>query len=374
MKILIAPDKFKGTLSALQAAQAIARGIRRACPAAQLTLCPLTDGGEGFVEILVRASGGKLFRAQTLNALSQPCVAKWGELGDGCTAVIGLTEASGLAQIPPSQRTPLYTTNLGTGQLIQRAVKKGYQNILIGLGGSATTEGGISLVAPLGFQFLDRYNEPIPLTGAGLKKLVRILPPKKLLHSDLRPPHFVVATDVTNPLYGTLGAAHQFAKQKGATPRQILQLEANLRHLAAIVKRDLGRNPHRAPGAGAAGGCGYGLMAFLQAEPQSGFAIASQFLGLEKLVASHDLIITGEGCLDATSLRGKAPSELARMALAHHKPIYALAGKVARPEKRLPFTRALGIVSSSVTSTQAMQQPSRYLEQTAYHLLKTTLS
>jgi glycerate kinase len=369
VKILIAPDKFKGTLSAAQAAQAIARGIKRALPQAKLTLCPVSDGGEGFVDLLVKASGGKFFHAQTTDALGRPCRAQWGELGDGKTAVIGLTEASGIAQIPPAQRTPLHTTNVGTGLLIRRAVAKGYRTILVGLGGSATTEGGISLAAALGYQFLDRQGKSIPLTGAGLTRLTKIIPP-----SSFFLPTFVVATDVANPLYGPRGAAFQFARQKGATPRQIEQLDRNLRLLAAIVQRDLGRNPHRSPGAGAAGGCGYGLMAFLQAEPQSGFAIASQFLRLPQMIAAQDIIITGEGALDRTSLLGKAPTQIAQLARQKKKPVYAIGGILALPEKRLPFTRALGIVSPSLSATQAMQKPSYYLEQTAYRLARESLS
>jgi glycerate kinase len=214
------------------------------------------------------------------------------------------------------------------------AVQKGFSEILVGLGGSATTEGGISLAAPFGYQFLKSNGESIPLNGAGLYELDRILPPNKLPKAS-----FVVATDVNNPLYGPNGAAYQFGEQKGADPEMIRRLDGGLRRLAEIVKRDLGLDLADSPGAGAAGGCGFGLMAFFGAERKVGFEIARAATNLDKLIAVSDLVLTGEGRFDDTSLHGKAPFCLAQMAASAGKPIWAFCGRVDFDEvpKHLPF-------------------------------------
>ena len=301
------------------------------------TACvPLTDGGEGFVETLIQAGYGKLRTTETVDAAWRPCRAKWGLLDGGGTAVIGLTEASGIAQLPPHLRNPEKTSNLGTGLLITEALKLGCREILIGLGGSATNEGGISLATTIGYRFLDRYDKDIPLDGGGLARLVRIEAPRK--KTKVR---FVVATDVTNPLCGMRGAAaRQFAAQKGAKPAAVKRLERGLQRLARIAKRDLGLDFARKPGAGSAGGCGYGLMAFFRARPENGFQLVRRVLNLDELIRSHDLVITGEGCLDRTSLLGKAPVQLGQLAQQFGKPAWALCGRVAVPIGDTPFRRA----------------------------------
>lgn len=342
-RVLIAPDKFKGTLSAAQVASAIQVGVKRAQPTWTSTICPLSDGGEGFVDCLVQATGGRKRRVLTVDAMACPKRAAYGVLGDGKTAVIGLTEASALADIPKEKRNPLHTSNEGTGRLLRHAVQAGYRKLIIGLGGSATTEGGIGLAVGLGWRFLDGKGRPIPLTGAGLSKLATILPPEeKLPRLDI-----TVAVDVDNPLYGKRGAAQVFAGQKGATPKQMEKLDDNLRHLSRIYQKFAGHSPYQRPGAGAAGGCGYGLMAFLGARPEPGFAIVSRAVKLEKLVRQHDLVITGEGAIDATSLHGKAPVQLATLCQKFKKPCWAIGGKVLLTQKRLPFNAARGIVDGS---------------------------
>ncbi len=362
-RVLIAPDKFKGTLTAAQVASAIRAGVRRAQPTWETTLCPLSDGGEGFVDCLVQATGGKKRRVQTVDAIGRPTRACYGILGDGKTAVIGLTEANALADVPAKQRNPLHTSNEGTGRLIRHAVEAGYRKLIIGLGGSATTEGGIGLAAGLGWRFLDGKGRPIPLTGAGLAKLATILPPE-----EKRPRlNVTVAVDVTNPLFGKRGAAHVFAGQKGATPKQIERLDANLRHLSQVYLQFAGHSPYLRPGAGAAGGCGYGLMAFLGATPEPGFAIVSRAVKLEKLIRQHDVVITGEGALDATSLGGKAPVQLAALSHRLGKPCWAVAGKVMLSRKRLPFNAARGIVDGSPGSPDvetALAAPRQWLSRT----------
>jgi glycerate kinase len=244
-------------------------------------------------------------------------------LGDGRTAVIGLTEASGIAHLRPEQRRADRTSNAGTGALIARAIKAGYREILVGLGGSATTEGGISLAAAVGFRFLDKRGRTISLDGAGLAKLDRIEPPVQAPRVN-----FVVATDVANPLFGPLGAAHQFARQKGAGPALVRKLDAGLRRLARIVQRDLGIDVAHRPGAGSAGGCGYGLMAFFRARRVAGFQLVRERTGLDELIRAHDLVITGEGCFDRTSLLGKGPAQLGALVKKLGRSVWALCGRV----------------------------------------------
>jgi glycerate kinase len=333
-RILIAPDKFKGTLSSAAAAQAMARGFRRAWPAVETTCLSLTDGGEGFVELMVAQTGGRFRTTRTVDAAWRPCSATWGVLGNGRTAIIGLANASGIAQLPANLRNPEKTSNLGTGRLLAQALREGYREVLVGLGGSATTEGGVSLATAIGYRFLDKADQDIPLDGGGLSRLDRIVPPKKMPKA-----RFIVATDVDNPLVGPKGAAYQFAAQKGANDAMIQRLEANLRRLARIVRRDLGKDLVREPGAGAAGGCGYGLMAFFHAKRENGFQLVRRLVKLDALVRRADLVVTGEGCFDRTSLLGKAPAQLGELARRLHRPVWALCGRTLLPVARSPFDR-----------------------------------
>jgi glycerate kinase len=367
LRILIAPDKFKGTLTSAQAARAIARGLRRAWPDAKMTRVALTDGGEGFVETMVRLTGGKLRTSATTDAAGRPRRARWGVLGDGRTAVIGLTEASGLAHLPPSLRRADRTTNLGTGRLIKNALQAGFRRLLVGLGGSATTEGGISLAAAIGYRFLDRRGRAIPLDGAGLAALDRIEPPPRLPRAT-----FIVATDVANPLFGPLGAARQFAPQKGADPAMVRRLDAGLRRLARIVRRDLGRDLAQTPGAGAAGGCGYGLMAFFGAKREDGFQLLRAQAGLDHLIRAHDLVITGEGCFDRTSLLGKAPAQLGRLARRLRRPVWALCGRVDGRGPH-PFTRLTSLPPHPQFDQLTPPDHAQRLEELAFQIARESV-
>jgi glycerate kinase len=367
LRVLIAPDKFKGTLTSGQAAMAIEKGLRRAWPTVKTTQFALTDGGEGFAELMVRQTGGRLRTAQTVDAVQRPCRARWGVLGNGRTAVIGLTEASGIAQLTKKFRNPEKTTNAGTGKLIAHAVKAGFREILVGLGGSATNEGGISLAAAIGYRFLDKEGRATTLNGGGLARLARIVPPVKM--PKVR---FVVATDVDNPLYGPRGAARQFARQKCADTAMTGRLEANLRRLALIVKRDLGKDLAHEPGAGAAGGCGYGLMTFFNARRENGFQLVRRLAGLDSLIRRHDLVITGEGNLDRTSLLGKGPSQLGELARKLKRPAWALCGRIELPRAKSPFDHMAALSTkenpgSSPDSLTSAQHAKR-LEQLAYEV------
>jgi glycerate kinase len=368
-RILIAPDKFKGTLTSEEAACAIERGLRRAQPRARTTRFMLTDGGEGFVEWMTARTHGRLRTMRTLDAAGRPIRARWGVLGNGRTAVIGLTEASGIAHLPLNLRDPEKTTNLGTGLLLAAAAKAGYREILVGLGGSATTEAGMSLAVAFGYRFLDRRRKSVPPHGAGLAQLDRIEPPRVLPKA-----RFVVATDVGNPLYGAKGAAFQFAPQKGADSAMVRRLDAGLRRLARIVKRDLGRDLAAEPGAGAAGGCGYGLMTFLQAKREDGFQLVRRLAGLDALIRAHDLIITGEGCFDRTSLLGKAPSQIAALARRLKKPVWALCGRAELTVEKSPFDRLEALSTKKIPGpapeSLTPAQHARRLEELAYRMAK----
>lgn len=370
-RILIAPDKFKGTLTSEAAALAIEKGLRRAWPKAKFTRLMLTDGGEGFMELMVKQTGGRIRKAKTIDAVGRPCVAEWGVLGNGRTAVIGLTSASGIAQLPLKLRNPEKTTNLGTGELMALAAKEGYKEILVGLGGSATTEGGMSLAKAIGYTFIDKDGWEFELSGSGMGKLTRVIAPKQLPKAQ-----FVVATDVDNPLFGPKGAAYQFAPQKGADPAMVKRLDAGLRNLAKIVKRDLGKDLDKKPGAGAAGGCGYGLMAFFNAKRENGFQLVRRLTGLDAVIKQHDLVITGEGCFDRTSLLGKAPMQLGELARKFKKPVWAFCGQLDLPLSRSPFDQ-IGALSTkknpgpppeSFTSAQHAKRLERLAYDTAIAL------
>jgi len=336
--VLVAPDKFKGTLTSEQAARAIEHGLRRAWPDAKFTRFALTDGGDDFARVLARAAGGRLYRVRTCDTAGRPCRAAWGMLRDGHTAVLDLASASGLVQLPPHLRDPRHTSTFGTGVMIRRAIAAGATTIIIGLGGSATNDGGLGLAASLGWKFLDRRGAEIALNGSGLSTLHQIVPPLSRLHVRI-----VAAADVENPLFGPRGAACQFARQKGASPAVVHMLDRGLRRLAIIARRDLGADLAQKPGAGAAGGCGFGLMAFFGAKLEPGFDIFRRRSRLDALFKHHDIVVTGEGCFDATSIAGKGPWRLACLAHAHGKKVLGVFGKLATcPPK--PFVASVGIM------------------------------
>jgi glycerate kinase len=366
-RVLIAPDKFKGTLTSEAAAKAIEKGLLRAWPKVKTTRFTLTDGGEGFMELMVRQTGGTFRTTRTIDAAGRPCHAKWGVLGNGRTAVIGLTSASGIAQLPERLRNPERTTNGGTAILLSIALAEGFDEILIGLGGSATTEGGISLASRLTHNFYDKDENISSGCGLSLSKINRIEPTGRKFKSKV-----IVATDVDNPLYGPRGAAHQFAPQKGADPAMVKRLDAGLRHLARIVKRDLGKELANEPGAGAAGGCGYGLMTFFNAKRENGFQLVRRLTKLDALIRQHDLVITGEGCFDRTSLLGKAPSQFGELARKLKRPVWALCGRVDLLLSRSPFDRIAALSTKKNPGphpdTLTSAQHAKRLEQLAYEV------
>jgi glycerate 2-kinase len=344
-RVLIAPDKFKGTLSAKEAASAIQRGLQSAWSDAHFTCVALADGGEGFTQCLVEAKGGQLHSMRTLDALGRSCTAHWGEL-DRTSAAFDISSASGLSALTISERNPLQTSTFGSGLVLRELMSRGYAHIFVGLGGSATTDAGIGIAAALGFRFVDGQGKDVELNGQGLASIVRIESPRSIARASI-----VIATDVTNPLYGADGAAHQFARQKGADEEAIAALDGGLQHFAAIVAEYVGEDYSAYPGAGAAGGVGFGMLALLGAEQRSGFDVLSDRLKLPALIEAHDLIITGEGAFDRTSLAGKAPMKLAELAHRCGRQIWGVFGRCEIGEVHDYFDRHVTLESATLPNS-----------------------
>ncbi len=326
MRVLIAPQEFKGSLSAAEAAQAMAEGLRRALPGVELDPAPMADGGPGTVEALVAAGGGRRLTATVADPLGRPVEAAWGLLKEGSTAVIEMAAASGLVLLRPEERDARRTSTYGTGQLIAAALEAGCRCLIIGLGGSATNDGGAGMAQALGARLSDGEGRDLPPGGAALARLGRI--DVSGLDSRLRDCRVLGATDVTNPLCGPHGASAIYGPQKGASPADVRELDAALVHYAAAIERDLGKRVAEVPGAGAAGGIGAGLIAFLDAELRPGAQLVAEVVGLEKRIAAADLVVTGEGRLDAQTAYGKTVATVARLARGQGRPVIALAGRV----------------------------------------------
>ena len=329
MKIILAPDSFKGNLTALQVANALEEGIKRALPAAHCVKAPMADGGEGTVQSLVDATGGKFIRKRVTGPAGKPVTARYGLLADGATAVIEMAEASGLPLVSGKDKNPLHTTTFGTGELMLDAAGRGAREIILGIGGSATNDGGVGMAQALGVRFLDRQGDEIRTPGAGgmLGDIDRI--DNAALAPLIKKTRIIVACDVNNPLCGPRGAAHVFAPQKGATAAMVKVLDANLRHLGRIIKRDLDRDVADLEGAGAAGGLGAGLVAFVGARMQRGIDIVLEAARIKTHLKGADLVITGEGCVDFQTIAGKTPVGVARAARQQGVPVVAVGGSIA---------------------------------------------
>ncbi len=328
MKIVIAPDSYKESLSATEVAQAIEKGFREIFPQAQFVSVPVADGGEGTVEAMIAATQGRAVMSTVTGPLGDPVQAQWGISGDGGTAFIEMAAASGLALVPPERRNPLITTSYGTGELILQALESGVKSIIIGIGGSATNDGGAGMVQALGAKLCDANGSPIGFGGGSLMSLNHI--DISGLDARLQACTIRVACDVTNPLTGPSGASCIFGPQKGATAAMIAELDRNLAHYAEVIKKSLRVDVKEVPGSGAAGGMGGALMAFLGAELRSGIEIVTQALNLEEHIHDCTLVVTGEGRLDSQSIHGKVPVGVASVAKKYHKPVIGIAGSLTR--------------------------------------------
>jgi len=326
MKIAIAPDSFKGTLTALEAADCIERGLMKALDGCEIIKIPMADGGEGTVQALVDATGGEIISSEVVDPLGRKIEAVFGMMGDGETAVIEMAAASGLPLISIEERDPLKTTTFGTGELILEAVKKGAKKIIVGIGGSATVDGGSGMARALGVKFLDEDGKELNGTGGELGRLERI--DVSGMDSEITGVEFLVACDVDNPLLGEKGAARVYAPQKGAAPEMVEVLEKNLANFSRVIENDLGKVVANKPGAGAAGGLGAGLMAFLNAELKPGTDIVIDAVKLSEKLKGSKLVITGEGQLDYQTAFGKTPAGVAKAASELGIPVIAIGGQI----------------------------------------------
>ena len=324
MKIVIAPDSFKESLTALEVAEAIEAGLKKVLPDAEYVKVPMADGGEGTVQSLVDATEGRLISAEVCAPLGNKVKAEFGLSGDGRTAIIEMAAASGLHLVPPEARNPLRTTSYGTGELILAALAEGVEKIIVGIGGSATNDGGAGMLQALGALLLDANNQPIGAGGGCLQDLAAI--DLGGLDKRLAGVEIVVACDVDNPMCGEKGASAVFGPQKGATPEMVQALDSGLQHFAAIAARDLGLDIQSPAGAGAAGGMGGGVLLLPDARLQAGVQIVMEAVKLAEKVQDADLVITGEGRMDAQSVHGKTPIGVAHTAKAFGKPVIAIVG------------------------------------------------
>ncbi len=327
MKVVVAMDSFKGSLSSNELANSVENGIKKVYPDAEVIKIPVADGGEGTVESLVEGTKGHFVEVSVANPLLIPIKAQYGILGDGKTAVIEMATASGLPLIPIDERNPMKTTTYGTGEMIKDAISKGCREFLIGIGGSATNDGGMGMMKALGAKFLDENDFELGHGGEQLEKVTKIDITNLL--PEIKECKFLIACDVDNPFYGLNGAAHVYARQKGATEEMVLELDSGLKHFSEIVRQDLNIEISHVPGAGAAGGLGGGFLAFLDGELRPGIDIVLEEVKLKKKLDDVDFVITGEGRMDFQSVMGKAPVGVAKLAKTKDIPVIALAGGVA---------------------------------------------
>ncbi len=324
MRIVVAPDSFKGSLSSVEVAAAISRGIRAVFPDAEVVEIPIADGGEGTVDALVAATGGRVEERTVRGPLGAPVRARWGVVGGGGAAVVEMAAASGLPLVPAGRRDPRVTTTYGTGELVRAALDAGLARVVVGIGGSATNDGGAGFARALGARFLDAAGAELPDGGAALARLDRIdlsgLDPR-LAETDV-----VVACDVDNPLTGPRGASAVYGPQKGATPEVVRELDAALARYAEVARAATGRDVADRPGAGAAGGLGAGLLFFTPAVLRPGVALVLETVGFDSQVRGADLVVTGEGRTDSQTAMGKAPAGVAAAAKRHGVPVVCLAG------------------------------------------------
>lgn len=372
MKLIIAPDSLKECLSAPRAAAAIERGARAAHAGVQAVRVPVADGGEGTAQAMVAATGGELRAARVTDPLGRAVQATWGLCGDGRTAVIEMAQASGLERLKPHERNPMRTTTRGTGELITAALDAGAQQIIVGIGGSATVDGGAGMALALGARFLDGQGEEITdCRGGRLQDIADI--DLSALDRRLAHCHVTVACDVDNPLTGPHGAARVYAPQKGATPEQVQQLEQGLVNLAEIVRRKLGRDVAHMPGAGAAGGLGAGLVAFLDAQLASGVETVIRAVGLRKELRGAHLVITAEGRLDGQSAFGKATAGVIAAARQQGVPAVVLAGSLGAGYEQLHargMSAAFCIADQPMTLEEALRKGETLLERAAESVVR----
>ncbi|NIA06779.1 MAG: glycerate kinase [Actinobacteria bacterium] len=373
--IVLAPDSFKESLSSIAAAEAMAQGVKAACPRAQIDCVPMADGGEGTVQALVWATNGTYCKELIHDPLGRPTEAAFGLLGSGDCAVIEMAAASGLALVSADQRNPLLTSTRGTGELILAALKAGVTRIILGIGGSATVDGGTGMARALGVRFLDSAGNDLPEGGGSLVELSTI--DVSGLDPRIQKVQIDVACDVNNPLTGPRGAAHVFGPQKGATPAMVEQLEQGLAHLGRVIAQQLGKDVIKTPGSGTAGGLGAALMVFLDGRLTSGVDLVIKAVRLADRLKGADLCLTGEGKLDYQSASGKAVMGVGRLAKSMNVPVIVLAGTIGSGAEHILDE---GIVSyhaikpDSMSLPESIERTAELLSQTAEHVVRDFFS
>jgi len=352
---VLAPDSFKGSMTALEVCDAMEYGIKKILPGSECIKVPMADGGEGTMQSLVDATHGKIYKQTVTGPLGDPVNAEFGILGDGKTGIIEMASASGLGLIADKMLNPLVTTTYGTGQLFKACLDKNIKRVVIGIGGSATNDGGAGFAQALGIRLLDKNGNNLPYGGEALKHLESI----DITHVDsrIKDIEIVIASDVTNPLCGEKGASHVFGPQKGATPDMVQILDNSLSHYAEIIKHQLGKDIKDTAGAGAAGGLGAGLLAFTDARMASGVETVIHYTGLKEKIKNADFIFTGEGSIDKQTLFGKTPFGVAQLAKNDGKMVVALAGNIGQDIEHLydyGFSAVFGILPSVMNLEEAL--------------------
>ena len=370
-KYVVAPDSFKESMTAKEVCDAMEKGIKKADSAAEVIKVPMADGGEGTVDSLVDATNGQRVIVEVTGPLGNKISAYYGILGNGTTAVIEMAKVSGLEIVEKKKRNPMITTTFGTGELIRHALDHNVKEIIIGLGGSSTNDGGSGMAQALGAKLLDQNNHQISFGGGNLDKLDKI--DISNLDSRLQDVKIILASDVTNPLIGKDGASRVFGSQKGATPEMVEKLENNLQHYAKIIKRDLNKDVASVSGAGAAGGLGAGLMAFTTCEMRQGVDIAIEVTKLEEKVKSADYVFTGEGGTDFQTKFGKTPYGVAKLGKKYHKPVISLAGYLGEGIDSLyseGFTAIFGIIPGVCDLSTALKNGPSNVARTTENIVR----
>ncbi len=374
MKIVIAPDSFKGSLSAFEVAKAIQRGIKSVEESIETVIVPMADGGEGTVQSLIDASGGKIVEVTVHDPLFREINSFYGIMGNGVTAVIEMAAASGLPLLKPEERNPLKTTTYGTGELIKDALNRGCRKFIIGLGGSATNDGGTGMAAALGYRFLDSNGNDISPGGGALAGLRNI--DASGADGRIKESEFVAACDVENPLTGPRGASAVFGPQKGASPGDVASLDSALGVFAEVLHNWAGIEADGIPGSGAAGGMGAGVIAFLSARLAKGFDIVASVTSLREKISGADLVITGEGRTDIQTLMGKAPGGVARLSKEAGIPVIAISGSLGSEHQPLfdaGFTALFSIADRASDLAYLIENASELLEKSTENIIRTII-
>ena len=377
MKVVVAMDSMKGSLSSLEAGNAVSEGIHRVFRDAEVTVCPLADGGEGTVEALVAGMNGKTEHVKVTGPLGEPVICEYGIIESTKTAVIEMAGAAGITQVPDEKRNPLYTTTYGVGEVIKDAIEKGCRRFIVGIGGSATNDGGVGMLQALGYAFLDKDGKQVLPGARGLKDITEIT--DAYVIPELAECKFRVACDVTNPLCGSTGCSAVFGPQKGADSEMINMMDRWLKDYALLSRKYFPDVNESLSGAGAAGGLGFAFLTFLHATLESGIKIVLDETKLRDYVQNADIVVTGEGRLDGQTVMGKAPIGVAKIAKEYDKPVIAFSGCVTKDaiacnehgiDAFFPVLRSVSTLDEAMCRTNAMQNIEDTAEQ-VFRLIRT---